>query len=98
MVIDRCRPFTWDPLGGEDDKTPRMHEMTNPYLQWANKSDLAQAAMARMELAAPSTVVKLRLPVASSAEAQEDLKASGDEPDNGQPSHMKRISRQKSAS
>jgi hypothetical protein len=65
LVMDRCKPFTWEPLENDDadgDVKP-MHEMGefNKYAQWTGKDDLVRNALAKLDGGGPSTVVKLRL-------------------------------------
>lgn len=56
FMVDRCRPFTWDlPREDQGEQSPQVHEMSNPYSQWAGKSDLAEAALSRLELASGET-------------------------------------------
>jgi len=70
FVMDRCRPFTWDiPIEDQDVRSPQVYEMSNPYSQWAGKSDLAEAALSRLEIASG------KLHVACVKSEENDLKA-----------------------
>lgn len=65
LVMDRCKPFTWEPLENDDadgDVKP-MHELMefNKYTAWTGRDDLVRNALAKLDGGGPSTVVKLRL-------------------------------------
>lgn len=80
LIFDRCTPFTWEPLDAEHDEDLKpMHQLTNPYAQWSSKTELAQAAMARLDGAAPpSTVVKLRITSKGTTPTPAGAAAAGD--------------------
>lgn len=53
VVVDRCNPFTLEPLGTEESIDP-IHKVLNergecPYASWSGKLDLADKAVAKLE-------------------------------------------------
>jgi hypothetical protein len=59
-------------LQDDDELVKPMHELPNPYAEWAGKTDLASAALSRLDNAAgaegkqpPGTTIKLKLSAAA---------------------------------
>ncbi|KFM29105.1 Enhancer of polycomb-like protein 2 [Auxenochlorella protothecoides] len=60
LIMDRCQPFLaeWEaPAEDEESKQLPLYEQPNPYTEWLEKRDLAQAALQKLQAGE-----KLRIP------------------------------------